>query len=309
MWKHWAIRANTPYEPFRSFENAQWIWRALQGLFPDALGAMLMPNHVHLILPSHLEIQKIHGLLGVISKRLKTSELWQPIRELDPIPDRSHLRRTVRYVALNPCRAKLCSDPLDWIWSTYRDVMGASVNPWVTDVRLSRELQERTQGFRVRFHAYTSGDPSVSIHGTPAPQPASPQYFTHEGILEILLACAAALRVHPDEIRVKNSDLRRLFVQLAYRQGWRYPKVLAHHCGVTPAGIRQIAKKTAASEQGVRRTSHATVLGVDAGNAGSIRTPFPEPLQISHPSDQLISAAALCLGDRRLVKRMPAVKK
>lgn len=265
MWKHWTVRSNTPHQPFQSFQNACWIWPTLKDLFPDALGAVLMPNHMHLILPSHIEVQQIHGILGVMSKKLRIPALWQPIKEVETIPDRLHLRRIVRYIALNPCRGKLCSDPLEWIWSTYRDVMGASVNPWVDDLRLSKALGETARGFRVRFHAYVSGDPSVSINGTQFPHAALPKKMAEEGIREILLSCAAALRVSPEEVKIKNSELRKYFIHLAYRQGWKHPKYLSQICHISPQAIHFHLKKKAWKE-------------ISTG----------------------ISAAALCLGDRRL---------
>jgi hypothetical protein len=42
------------------------------------------------------------------------------------------LARQVRYIVLNPCRDRIVGDPLSWMWSTQRDVMGATVQPWVT---------------------------------------------------------------------------------------------------------------------------------------------------------------------------------
>lgn len=243
MWNHWAIRANHPHRPFTHFETNHWAWNHLRKQFPHALGAVLMPNHLHLILPHHSQganrvvRENFVGFMGAISKKQGIPQLWQPISDPHVLSDRFHLKRTVRYVALNPCRRKLCADPLEWIWSTYRDIFGASVNLWLGDAKLARVLEESQRGFKVRFHAYVSGDPSVAIQGTPPPFAAIPKQMTEEPIRHIISAAAAALRVPSAEI-TKEGPLRNLFIQLAYRQGWQQTALLAKITGMSQQGLR-----------------------------------------------------------------------
>jgi putative transposase len=40
------------------------------------------------------------------------------------IQSESHLLRTIRYIARNPCEAGICESPLDWKWSSYRATIG-----------------------------------------------------------------------------------------------------------------------------------------------------------------------------------------
>ena len=245
MWNHWTVRTSTPHEPFRQFEFASWTWTLLKEKFPEALSAVLMPNHIHLILPCENEkkvISKITGILSPISRQSQIQRLWQPIPPPSSIPDRHHLKRQIRYVALNPCRARLCKDPLEWYWSTYRDVMGASISPWVQSSQIAQVFQESQKDFRVRFHSYVSGDPSVAIEGTPAPQPAKPKVLPEESIIAILEAAAAALRLPHAEVRRKTS-LRPLFVHLARHQGWKQTQVLSKICNVTPRAIQLLLKQ------------------------------------------------------------------
>ncbi|MGK5088633.1 hypothetical protein WDW86_13830 [Bdellovibrionota bacterium FG-2] len=265
MWNHWTVRANAPYQPFKQFEEAHPVWNSLRTHFPDALGAVLMPNHFHLLLPASLRLvapAKIAGLLSSISKRQGIAQLWQPRVEPTVIPDLRHLKRQVRYVALNPCRSDLCNDPLEWIWSTYRDVAGATVQPWVKAETLACILGERQRDFRVRFHAYVSGDPSVAVEGTAPPKPAEHYLLPHYSIGEILIAAAAASRRSIKDVAQNRSAVRMIFVHLAHRHGWSYPALLAKICETSPRAIRYILE-----------------------------------LKLEHSA---LEAADLCLGDARL---------
>lgn len=268
MWNHWVARANYPHEPFKNFQIAQSVWHSFEKLFPQLVAAVLMPNHLHLILPGgdKPKIRNVlEGVLGSICKNYHLSKVWQTIPEPSIIPDLKHLRRNVRYVALNPCRQKLCSDPLEWLWSSYRDVMGATVNK--RDQSLAKIFGELGVGFASRFHAYVSADPTVQVEGTPFPQKAPPKARPTESIGEILFASAAAFRAHPSAV-LKAGRVRSIFIHLAHRQGWYRPKVLAEICNISPRAVLYIVKRKPPS-------------GMDA--------------------------AVLCLGDRRLRWAIPEI--
>ena len=64
MWQHWVMRASSPYEPFAEFHVAQKMWDSLGRQFPQMLAAVLMPNHLHLILPLSLDSVLIRKKLG-----------------------------------------------------------------------------------------------------------------------------------------------------------------------------------------------------------------------------------------------------
>lgn len=87
----------------------------------------LMPNHVHIILAPRDE----HGLArtfgelhrrytGFINARRRTTgHLWQG-RFGSVAMDEPHFVTALRYVALNPVRARLVAKPEDWPWSSTR---------------------------------------------------------------------------------------------------------------------------------------------------------------------------------------------
>jgi putative transposase len=85
----------------------------------------LMPNHVHIILTPHDEdgLWRTFGDLhrrytGYINARMRTTgHLWQG-RFGSVAMDEAHLHHAVRYVALNPVRARLVARAEDWAWSS-----------------------------------------------------------------------------------------------------------------------------------------------------------------------------------------------
>jgi putative transposase len=87
----------------------------------------LMPNHVHLILvpsdPDGLRraLARVHrSYAGIIQARRKRSgHFWQG-RFGAVAMDEEHLAAALRYVSLNPVRARLVERAQDWRWSSTR---------------------------------------------------------------------------------------------------------------------------------------------------------------------------------------------
>lgn len=95
----------------------------------------LMPNHVHIVaVPSDEDglrrtFRYVHRhYTGYINARLRvTGHLWQG-RFSSVAMDEPHLVTALRYVALNPVRAKLVARPEDWTWSSTRAHLAAADN-------------------------------------------------------------------------------------------------------------------------------------------------------------------------------------
>jgi putative transposase len=93
---------------------------------------VLMPNHVHLILvPADADglrraLAPVHRrYAGAIHARLKrTGHFWQG-RFGCVAMDEAHLGAALRYVALNPVRARLARRATDWPWSSVHAQLGA----------------------------------------------------------------------------------------------------------------------------------------------------------------------------------------
>lgn len=258
--------------PLADWAVAARLWRSLRRAFPDALSAMLMPNHPHLVLdspdPDRSRVT-LAGVLGALERRApargrtRAAPRWDHVPPAQPIADRQHLRRLIRYVALNPCRAGLVRDPLEWEWSTHRDVLGGVVDPWITAGRLAAVLGTSARGFAAAWHAYVSGDPTCDVAGTPVPTPACPTEAPIWSLGRIVAAAAAATRALTGAVRARGPT-RRLFIQLAWTHGWCHRATLARACGITPQAVCQLRSGT-------------------------------EP--------QAITAGDLCLGDDRLLRR------
>lgn len=95
----------------------------------------LMPNHVHIILtPSDSEgLSRTFGELhrrytGFINARRRTTgHLWQS-RFGSVAMDDPHFVTALRYVALNPVRARLAERPEAWQWSSTRALIAGEDN-------------------------------------------------------------------------------------------------------------------------------------------------------------------------------------
>src|SRR5580698_2144177 len=93
----------------------------------EAWAWCLMPNHVHLILvpsdPDGLRraLARVHRrYAGTLqTRRKRTGHFWQG-RFGAVAMDEEHLAAAVRYVALNPVRARLVERAQDWRWSSTR---------------------------------------------------------------------------------------------------------------------------------------------------------------------------------------------
>ena len=115
---------------------------------------VLMPNHVHLILtPRDADgirraMSKVHrAYAGALHKRLnRTGHFWQG-RFGCVAMDEPHLSAALRYVALNPVRARLVKRATDWRWSSVHDQLSRKRRGLVTDTGPVRERFPRFAKF------------------------------------------------------------------------------------------------------------------------------------------------------------------
>jgi putative transposase len=99
----------------------------------------LMPNHVHIVATPGDEdglsrtFRYVHRhYTGYINARLRvTGHLWQG-RFNSVAMDEPHLVSALRYVALNPLRARLVARPEDWRWSSTRALIAGQDDHVVT---------------------------------------------------------------------------------------------------------------------------------------------------------------------------------
>lgn len=125
-----------------------------------------MGNHYHLILETvegnlsngmryinafySQEINRRYGLVG---------HLFQGRYKAILVEKESYLLELARYVVLNPVRAGLVADPLDWQWSSYRSVLGRQLPPsWLdSDWVLGQFASERGMAIELYRQFVTAG--------------------------------------------------------------------------------------------------------------------------------------------------------
>jgi putative transposase len=91
----------------------------------EIIAYCLMPNHVHLVLlPSdrnglHFALKAVHGQYAQRVNRMRDQKghLWQGRYFSSPL-DAEYLLNAVRYVELNPVRARMVSKAEDYAWSS-----------------------------------------------------------------------------------------------------------------------------------------------------------------------------------------------
>lgn len=98
---------------------------------------VLMSNHYHLLIqldPDGLSagMQFLNGSYarlsnrrhGYVGQHLFRNRFWS-----ERVDDEARLLATARYIVRNPVRAKICEEPGDWPWSSYRACAGIDFAP------------------------------------------------------------------------------------------------------------------------------------------------------------------------------------
>ena len=157
---HITQRGNRRQQTFFSKRDYQYYLRlaleAREKALVEVWAYCLMPNHVHMILVPGAEdglskyLAPIHHKYALaVNKRMRwKGHLWQE-RFYSAVMDEIHLLQAVRYVELNPVRAKLCDKAQDWKWSSAR----AHVSGKDDDILKVEPLLERVND----WPAYLSG--------------------------------------------------------------------------------------------------------------------------------------------------------
>lgn len=241
MYLHLTARCRTFV--FDDASIAWGAWKLLRKLFPDAIAVCLMGNHVHVLIWTDdpvATVRRFHQFQATITRRTGERQgFWEPTPPT-AVGEGQKLATVVRYIELNPCRARAATDPLEWMWSTFRDVSGATADPWVTDDQLADALGEPRQGFRERHHRFVTNDVSVQIGGTPVPRPAVRTEMARHPLERLARAACSATRTSAAAIR-RPGPARELFVHLALHHGWWIPDLLAKACRAHRSTIHRIA--------------------------------------------------------------------
>jgi putative transposase len=113
---------------------------------------VLMQNHVHLLVtPSRT--RSVARLMASLA-----SPLWEPRFEAWPVYSRRYVLECMRYIELNPVRARIVSRPGEYRWSSYgANALGdddALVTPHSAYCLLGRSTGARRAAYRAGFRSY-----------------------------------------------------------------------------------------------------------------------------------------------------------
>jgi putative transposase len=107
----------------------------------------LMPNHVHMIAVPETK-DSLRSAIGEAHRRYTRmvnfregwrGHLWQG-RFASFTMDERYLLSAIRYIELNPVRARLVEDPCDWRWSSAKAYLKGEGDTLITISRLSEMI-------------------------------------------------------------------------------------------------------------------------------------------------------------------------
>jgi hypothetical protein len=178
------------------------LWERVTRAVPGLAALVLMPDHVHLLHPADVRLPLADALgryvRWVHGRRGGHGSLVAPLPRAEWLADPQKVRRSVRYVHLNPCRARLVTDPLAWPFSTHRDALGCAARPVI---RPARDPEA--------FHRYVAADPTVHVAGTAVPHRAS----SVADPARVVEAVSAALRTPLGAVQ-RRGPARALYLAL-----------------------------------------------------------------------------------------------
>ncbi len=231
--------ARSHFPAFEREEVALSAWRGLKKIFPQVGAAVLMPNHLHVFAqvknPEAVRVRICH-LLGALTREYRLPEGFSRVTPVEPVESAEKIRRNLRYVILNPCRADLCRDPLEWRWSTYRQLVGAAYGQWTSQEVVAACGYPGRIGLK-RLHAYVSSDPSVQVRGSRLPEAARGPLGSDEKSASLEELFAAARAAYPEERRDDSPRIRASFIWLARNQGWTELDPLARYLKTSRSSV------------------------------------------------------------------------
>ncbi len=133
----------------------------------------LMTNHVHLLIETRdvglgKIVQGIHqSYTQSYNRRYQTvGHVFQGRYKAFVCAREAYLLELVRYIHLNPVRAKLVADPADYRWSGHRSYLGVEAGPGVDAQPVLAQFADQPSEARQRYREFVG-----SAHGgTPRPE-------------------------------------------------------------------------------------------------------------------------------------------
>ena len=100
----------------------------------------LMTNHVHLLLQPNDNVAGLGALMKRLSGRQtryrnrlegRSGTLWESRYRSSPVQQEHYLLTCMRYIELNPVRARMVKHPEEYKWSSYKHNISNETIPWI----------------------------------------------------------------------------------------------------------------------------------------------------------------------------------
>ena len=127
----------------------------------DIIAYCLIPNHFHLLVRQNSEvaiakwIQKVlSGYVQAFNKQHnRKGTLFEGATKPRLINSEEYLSNIIHYIHLNPVKAKLVSDPVDWSYSSYKTWISDSKNSLISK-KLRAEYFSSAEDYKQSFEEY-----------------------------------------------------------------------------------------------------------------------------------------------------------
>lgn len=229
---HYAAQAVRDRLLFTTHAQVRRLWCLLNHYAPAPIAGFIMPNHVHWFHPHDVR-EALHIAMSAYARLYNhecgvSGRLWLPLGEPAIVVGRKKVRRHVRYIALNGCRAGLHGDPLSWSWTTHRDVLGLAV-PRVRSLVADPYAH----------HAYVSADPSVHVEGSDLPSGPGRPLTGLEGLRAVEAAVSEITRHTFAQLRIRG-PVRLAFIRSARAHTTCSTREIADFVGVSARTVRRV---------------------------------------------------------------------
>ena len=131
---------------------------------------VLMRNHVHLLVTPH-ESNGISNTMQALGRRYvryfnrehqRSGTLWEGRFRSGLVQSENYLLQCQRYIEMNPVRANVVSDPVDYAWSSYQyHALGKAMalcTPHEEYLRLGKTVVDRQRAYRALFKRHVDGE-------------------------------------------------------------------------------------------------------------------------------------------------------
>jgi len=171
---HVYNRGNNRARIFFEEENYRFFLRRVYSLFSaagiDLVCFCLMPNHYHLVVRLSRGINFSNVMRSLSVSYTKSLNVWrnqvghvfQGDYRAIHVDEDSHLSHLVRYVHLNPVKARLVAAPEQWKFSDYRDWISEIEDGTTVRARLRSSLFGSAEAYRAFVVGYKQKGGDIS---------------------------------------------------------------------------------------------------------------------------------------------------